>query len=505
MINERVKGVALTYVLMVFRHGVSILIIPFIIANVGISAFGIYSLVASVIGYLVILELGLSTTTVRFLAKYHERNDADKEAIVLGNVYLLYILVCSFSIVIAAVLYTRIEGLFSRSMEAQEIVLLKHLYVVLFINVIVVFVTNPLTGLIISRERFAFLQGIEIAIFFFRVILVIGLLRMEFGVLAIAVIDTVLNLISAAAKLTYIRRRIPVKPRLSLDWIFFREISAYGFFVALNVVVNKINWRLAPLILGIVASPAAVAIYSVGLQFILAYMAIAAAITNVFLPKFVTLVERGADQKFLTGELVRIGRYQLILLGGFLVCYASAGSYLIEFMFGAEFELAFFASLIIMTCLTLVLMQGAANCIIQAKNRQKAKSMILFSVGICTAAAAIFLGRLYGVLGVAWATAGSLIAGEVLLMGAYLHLRVGIDMWMFYRNMAPILLLIILIIGVFDVLAIAVNDWVGLFLYLCLVFASYVVSIWLVILNKSDKLYLRAVSTQLATRALGKK
>ena len=57
--NQRRSGVLLSYCSIAIRNIVALLLIPFIISHLGISDYGVYSLVSALAGYLIVLEFGL--------------------------------------------------------------------------------------------------------------------------------------------------------------------------------------------------------------------------------------------------------------------------------------------------------------------------------------------------------------------------------------------------------------------------------------------------------------
>lgn len=492
-LSERVKGVALTYIFMVLRNGVAILIIPFIIANVGVGHYGVYSLVASIIGYLIVMELGLSNTSVRFLAKFWVSGDREAEAIAFGKITLLYAFVTLLSVLVATLFYGYLDVFFQDSLTPEELLLLKDLYIILVINIAIMLLTNSLTGVIISREKFGFIKLLDIISFCFRTVLIVVLLRMGFGVIAIVMIDTTLNLLSGLAKLTYVVMRIDIRWKFGWDQDLLKQILTYGAFISLGVIVNQINWRADPFILGAVVGSESVAIYNIGLQFVLAYIAVAAAITNVFLPKFVRLVEGGASTELLTENLVRIGRYQFIMLGFFMVTYAALGYELIRMLFGDGFHLAFISSVIVMVPFTIVLIQGAANCILQAMNRHKVKSVILVAFAVMNVSLSIYLAELYGVVGVAVGTAISIVLGDILVMGVYLQRYIGLNMLDFYRKCSGIFLVIALVVGLFYWLRPEIDNWWLFCTCAILLNLVYSVLVWAFVLTTDDKRYFQGL------------
>ena len=68
--NQLKAGAALNYVVIILNMLVGLLYTPYMLRMMGQSEYGLYSLVASVISYLTILDLGLGNAIVRYTAKY---------------------------------------------------------------------------------------------------------------------------------------------------------------------------------------------------------------------------------------------------------------------------------------------------------------------------------------------------------------------------------------------------------------------------------------------------
>src|SRR5262245_25740387 len=75
---------------------------PFVVRALGAAAYGVWVLVGSTIGYLVLLDLGLRGAVVRFVAAGHARGDHEAAGRALGAALLVRLLMAVF--VLAATL-----------------------------------------------------------------------------------------------------------------------------------------------------------------------------------------------------------------------------------------------------------------------------------------------------------------------------------------------------------------------------------------------------------------
>ena len=69
---NRKTGVILSYVMMIFEVMSTLLLTPFIIGTLGQAEYGVYKLSASVVAYLLLLDLGVGNAITRYIAKFRE-------------------------------------------------------------------------------------------------------------------------------------------------------------------------------------------------------------------------------------------------------------------------------------------------------------------------------------------------------------------------------------------------------------------------------------------------
>ena len=135
MSSQRNFGVLLGYLSLALRNILGLLLIPFIISNVGIAQYGIYTIVASLAGYLIILELGLANTTIRFLSKLQAEQNQSKEAEFFGTMLMIYGVITAIVIMIGAVLWHSLPAMFNQSLAVTEIALLQQSFAILLVNI----------------------------------------------------------------------------------------------------------------------------------------------------------------------------------------------------------------------------------------------------------------------------------------------------------------------------------------------------------------------------------
>ena len=88
--TQRKSGVILSYVSIIASTLVQLLYTPFLTKMLGQSEYGLYSLIASIIGYLTVLDLGFGNAIIVYTAKYRANNEYEKEKKMQGMFKVIF-------------------------------------------------------------------------------------------------------------------------------------------------------------------------------------------------------------------------------------------------------------------------------------------------------------------------------------------------------------------------------------------------------------------------------
>lgn len=497
--RQRKFGLMLGYLSIALRNVLGLLLIPFIIHHVGVDEYGVYSLVSSIILYLIILEMGLANTAIRFLSKYQAENDLSGQSLFIGLMLMIYTVITFIAMSVGYGFYLQLENIFSSSLTPNEVELLKQTFAILMVNIAITLMSNTFTGVITAKERFVFETGSQILLFVLRCILVVVALSQGASIVAIVVIDTVINAIQMVLRVGFVYGKLKIRPTFSgIDRPLVKEVFVYTLFIALNVIVNQINWRVDNFIIGIMVSSAAVAVYNIGNQLILSFIAFASAISNVFAPKIVKMVTLKATPEEITSELIRIARMQMLVLGFVLSAFVVFGPLFLDLFVGEGFRQSFWVALLPMLPFMFVLAQSSTNAVLQAMNKHKVRSLLLMATAIMNILLSIFMVDKYGLVGAAGATAITLFIGELVGVGIYLSRVIKLEMLRFYaQGFGFIIPALIAVMGLGSYIEpYYSDDWLGLILGVSTLLIFYIVVVYFLVINSSE----RALVQQLFNR-----
>ncbi len=132
-----------------------------ILAALGQSDYGIYSVVGGVVAMLSFVTNALVTTTQRYLSFYHGAGNKDKIRLVFGNSMLLHILIGVIAVVVlGAIGPWVINHLLNITPERLEAALVVYYAAVLML--LLSFLTAPVRALFIARENIVYISIVDV-------------------------------------------------------------------------------------------------------------------------------------------------------------------------------------------------------------------------------------------------------------------------------------------------------------------------------------------------------
>ncbi|CZE47031.1 oligosaccharide flippase family protein [Campylobacter geochelonis] len=446
--KQRRAGVLLSYANIFLGTFLAFVYTPFMLRMLGQSEFGIYSLAASVIGYLAILDLGFGNAIIVFTSKYITQNRKDDEKKLHGTIFSIY-LVMSIVVLIAGALFVVFaDAIFSSSMSTEEIAKMRIMFALLTLNLAISFPFSIYSSILSAYENFIFIKLISIFRTALMPILMVPMLLLGHKAITMVVVVTLINLACLLADFIYCKRVInpQVSPK-NFDKSVLKEVFSYSFFIFLGMIVDQVNWNVDNFILGVVASSVAVSMYSVALIINNMFITLSVTISGVMLPKMAKMVSSNSTNTELTNELIKVGRLQyyiIFLIGSLIVLF---GREFIVLWAGAEYEISYYITLILVVPVCIPLIQNLGISILQAKNMFKFRAIAAFFMTLVNIAISIPLAKLYGGVGSAIGTAFALVVLNIFIMNFYYHFKVGLDMIRFWKSIAKMSFVFVLYVG----------------------------------------------------------
>ena len=414
-------GLVFSYILLIVNMLYGLFITPFILGQIGQSAYGVYKSVASLSSSLAVLDLGLGATTTRYMSLYNAKNDKAQAS----NFWVMISIPCAILAAILSVVGIgarfMVPTIYAQTFSPDQIQQAQALVSVLVLNMVLRLFENLLYGILNGYERFGLSNGIKLSALLFKILMILVLLPLTKNILFVLLAETGVVIVASLFFLYYIICRIGIRPKLvQWDRAVFKEAFGYTALMFIQTVTVQFNGNVDNILIGAKVSAASVAVYAMALLVFNMYENLSGSIANLMLPRMIRRVVAGDSPEQLQASVERSGRFQFMLLGAALGGFIVLGRDFYQLWLGDGYTDCYYLTLILMIPVTFPMIQNVCLSVLRAQNRMLYRTITLaISCGVNILVSLIGL-HFWGYWGAALGTAAATIA-NLIFMNAYYH------------------------------------------------------------------------------------
>lgn len=435
--NEVKWGALLSYLLVIVNALYGFLIIPYILSSLGDAEYGVYKTISSLSSALMILDLGLGGTAMRYIAKFKSEEKKDKIESFVSMALGEGLIICLGLMVISAVIYTLIPTIYAKGLSQSEIELAKKLFIFLALNMVFHIIENVFNGVISGFNKFTVSNGIKLGRILFRVVLLFLVFFFVKSAVALVLIDLLLTVAQLIVEFIYIKIKLKTKIKLSFknwDKELFSESFKYTMLLFVTTIAAQINNNLDNVVIGAIRGSALVAVYSMGLLIFGMFEQLSTSLSGVMLPTVTNVLKSDNRGSKIQQTIISIGRIQFMLLGAAFVGFVVLGKQAIYLWLGEGYEDVYAITLILMAPALLELCVNVCLTVLRAKNMLGFRTAVLFGTTALNALITIIGVNLVGYYAAAIGTAVSFLIGSVVIMNIYYWKKLSFNMFRIYRK-----------------------------------------------------------------------
>lgn len=379
------------------------LVNPFIIFTLGKDLYGVWVLVASIINYLTILDLGLKQALIRFVSKYLGLKEYDKINSILNSAFLIYSAVGLLTILISLLL--SVFALDWLNIPAEYLSDARLALIIIGLNTALGFVLVWRGNSLESFHRYDIANILRIFEDICRTVAIVILLKNGYGLVPFAATFLVFNLLrlivaSGLQKRLYpfLRFSFGSLNRESFGKLFHYGIISFMISVGWLLMANTDN-----VIIGYFLTTESVALYAVAAGFIIYLRSFIQAASFPLRPMISHLDATDSHEKIVTIYLrgTKYLYFLSFLFAGGAFIYADSFFHL---WLGEEFAQSAQILKILIFPAALFLPQSIANSIMFGLERHKYLLYLVVFEGAANLVLSLFLIKSYGLNGVAYGT-----------------------------------------------------------------------------------------------------
>lgn len=480
-------GAIISYISVFLSIAITFFYTPWMIRQIGVSDYGLYSLVITFIAYFV-MDFGMSGTVTRFLAKYRAEGNEKKIENVMGLIFKVYLAIDVVIFLVLLVVGCFLAGIF-QGLTSDEIDKLRVLYAIAALFSVMTFVFKPMHGAMMAYEYFVETKIIDMIQRVGTVLLIVFALLLGMGVYALVLINGAVAL--GTSILLYVLFKKKSRQNINFRYFDMAEMKALmGFSIWIFLITMAQRFRLTfmPSLLGMFSNSTEISVFSLGMSIEGMVYVLSSALNGLFLPKVTRLSHQG-DDKAITDLMIRVGRIQFYVISLVFFGFVILGQDFLHLWVGENFHNTYYVVLLLIGTNVVSLTQQVASDLVYAENKVRYTATLTFVASGLALIGSILLAPRFGAVGcaISFFVAMSI---NIIQLNLFYRKKLNIDVYRFFRSCHFRLLPAMFILGlIFYALKryILVVSWTNLFVFGTIYFIVVVFVDYYLLFNKEEK------------------
>ena len=434
-INQKKVGVLLSYVNLAISIIIPFFYTPIMLAILGQSEYGLYSLSNSVISYLSLLQFGMGSAVIRYIAKYRATDEKEKANQITGLFTIIYIFFAVLVLFVGCIFTLLSPVIFSDGLSEAEISKMKILIIIMSLSTAFSFISVVFSSIINAYEKFIFKKTTDIILTILAPLFNLLVLFLGYESVGIATVSLIFQIVVLPIYMWYVAKRLGIKMKfVKPEKAFLLELFSFSIFMFLSSIADLLFWSTDNVLIGAMIGSTAVAVYNVGGVFTNLMRNLTSAINDVFIPKVTMMVAVDKSNTELSELMIRVGRLQYLMVSLLASGFIVFGQVFIHYWSGDVYADAYWVSLVTFLPSAIPILQNIAFGVIVAQHKHKFRCYIYFGIAILNAISTFFIIPYFGYIGAAICSGVSYIIGHGIILNIYYKSVIRLDIFGFWMN-----------------------------------------------------------------------
>ena len=378
----------------------SFFVLPYIVSTLGTDAYGILTLVLTVIGYFAFLDLGLGNAVVKYVAEFSAAGDLDRMNRVIGTIFVLLLILGAVGCIAILVLARPLASNFLKIPPA----LVEPAFTAFCIGALGFGFTVLVSFFSSIPNGFNRYDVTSIVSLFIGTATSVGmaiLLYLGFGLIHIVWFNVIATAAGILVYWVVVVRMLPaVRIRPVFDVTVLKIVLRFGMYSVLGRIAYLVNYHADRIVIGVLLGVASVTYYVVPFTMVSRLTSITVRIGQVIFP---AISELQGQHRYETINELYIVSSRVIFTVATAMCVPLAifGPRLLALWMGAEFgEKAGWVMVLVSLALYISALTNVPSFVVEGLGHPKISgfaSLGSASLNICMA---IPLAKFFGIVGV---------------------------------------------------------------------------------------------------------
>lgn len=434
-VKELKKGAVFSYLLILANSFYGIFFTPYLISSLGDGEYGVYKIIASLASSITILDLGIGSTVLRYVAHFN----ANKNYKDLSNFCAMSLIQTTIiSVIMAAVcggIYFFIDNLYGNSLTAEELQTAKNLFLIFIVMLVINNYEKVIFSMVAGHERYSFANMTKLLSIFLKVLLLVIALKVYPKAEVILFSQIISTLMVMIVQAIYLKAKIGLKIKYYYwDNSLFLQSFKYTVLVFIQSLAVQLNGNLDNMVIGAMVGSEAVTVYSIGLQLYSMYEQFAIAFSDLMLPTVSKQIANGATERELEDTIIKVGRLEFIALGAALCGFIVVGREFISLWLGNGYMFAWAVGLILMVPTTVPLIQNVSLSVLRAKNKMGFRTAAVCFMALFNLIVTVVGVKYYGAIAACIGTAMGIVGANIIAMNIYYVKVIHLNVFKIFAN-----------------------------------------------------------------------
>ncbi|MEN3334099.1 MAG: hypothetical protein V7641_3464 [Blastocatellia bacterium] len=404
------RNISMDYCALGLEMIVGVVMLPFNIAHLGQSAYGLWVLAASITAYFSMLDLGYGVGQVKFAAQYRARRDHRGLNEIVSTLFFFFTLVGLAAMAVGGLLAFNLERLFN--LTPDQAVIGRKVLLIITAYVAIGFPFSVFGGVVNGFQRH-FLNGSVAIVTTITVALVnAAVLLAGYGLVELVAATTSIRLLAYIGYRLNAYRAYPgLKIRPSLVKLSrLREVTGFSAFILLIDIANKVNYSTDTIVIGAFMGTVAIAVWAVSQRLITTVQNLTSQLAGSLFPIIVDFATLGDGERlrrvFVQGT--RITLAMVLPMAAGLVMLADP---LVQAWVGPNFQGSVPIIYALALAVTMRVGTSTASMLLKGAGQHRLVAGVNLIMALANLILSVVLVRWYGLMGVALGTLIPIVLG----------------------------------------------------------------------------------------------
>ena len=422
------RSVILNWMALAVGIGVAFFLSPFVVHRLGNIAYGIWTLVNSMIAYMGLLDLGLRGAVTRFVSRYHAQGEHLESSRAVSAAFWFRLCVGAVVVVTSLILPYIAISAFHIPQDMQ--LATRWAIGVMGVSFAVTLTMGVFGGVLVALNRFDLVSTVTMVQTMLRALGIVWILNSGYGIVGLAIWElSVVVLANSAlttlAFLVYRELRIIFRP----DSEVLRRLWGYSFYSLLFNICAQIVYYTDNVVVGAFLSAGMVTFFTIAGGLLEYARQVVSGLGTVLLPLASSLDAQGRQPE-LRRLLIRGTQATLLVALPIQVTLFFRGHTFIALWVGEEYaNISGRVLQILLVAHAFAIANYTSYNVVWGLGKHKPVALIATAEAAANLLLSIVLVRYIGILGVAWGTVLPSLAIQLLFWPRYIANTLEISVW----------------------------------------------------------------------------